>query len=72
MENQEIEQISLNNDEKLFISAIIRSSFFEKAMKKAYLHGIEFEQLEIDGDMDVDNVDDKHLPFYEWFVKHYV
>jgi hypothetical protein len=40
-------------------------------MKKAFMHGRNFEQLEADSDMGVVNVDDKHLPFYEWFAKHY-
>ena len=40
-------------------------------MKKAFIHGRKFLELETDSDMDVANVDDKHLPFHEWFAKHY-
>jgi hypothetical protein len=72
MENQEVEQKPLNSDEQLLISAVMRSAFFKKEMKKAFIHGREFEPLETDGDMDVANTDDKHLPFYEWFTKHYI
>lgn len=73
MENQEQEQKQKlkNSDEKLLISAVMRSAFFREEMKKAFMHGRKFEQLETDSDMDVANVDDKHLPFYEWFAKHY-
>lgn len=71
MENQEQEQKPKNSDEQLLISAVMRSAFFREEMKKAFMHGIKFEQLETDSDMDVANVDDKHLPFYEWFAKHY-
>ena len=52
-------------------TAVMRSAFFREEMKKAFTHGREFEQLETDSDMDVANFDDKHLPFYEWFAKHY-
>jgi hypothetical protein len=71
MENQEVEQKPLNSDEQLLISAVMRSAFFKKEMKKAFIHGIEFEQIETDGDMDVTNAEGKNLPFYEWFAKHY-
>lgn len=72
MENQEVEQNQLNSDEQLLISAVMRSAFFKKEMEKAFMHGIEFEHLDTNGcDMDVANVDEKHLPFYEWFAKHY-
>lgn len=71
MENQEQEQKPKNSDEQLLISAVMRSAFFREEMKKAFTHGREFEQLETDSDMDVANFDDKHLPFYEWFAKHY-
>lgn len=60
-----------SDDGKLNISVVMRSAFFREEMKKAFIHGINFEQLETDSDMDVANVDDKHLPFYEWFAKHY-
>lgn len=72
MENTELEQKSKNSDEQLLISAVMRSAFFREEMKKAFIHGRKFEELETDGDMNVANVDDKHLPFYEWFAKHYV
>ena len=71
MENTEVEQKPKNTDEQLLISAVMRSAFFREEMKKAFIHGRNFEQLETDSDMDVPNVDDKHLPFYEWFAKHY-
>ena len=71
MENQEQEQKPKNSDEQLLISAVMRSAFFREEMKKAFTHGREFEQLETDSDMDVANFDDKHLPFYEWFARHY-
>ena len=72
MENQEQEQKPKNSDEQLLISAVMRSAFFKKEMKKAFMHGREFEHLDTNGcEMDVTNVDDKHLPFYEWFAKHY-
>ena len=71
MENTEVEQKLKNSDEQLLISAVMRSAFFIEEMKKAFRHGINFEQLETESDMDVANVDDKHLPFYEWFAKHY-
>ena len=71
MENTEVEQKPKNTDEQLLISAVMRSAFFREEMKKAFNHGRNFEQLETDSDMDVPNVDDKHLPFYEWFEKHY-
>ncbi len=72
MENQEVEQKPKNSDEQLFISAVMRSAFFKNEMKRAYMHGIEFEKLETNGhELDVANVDDKHLPFYTWFTKHY-
>ena len=71
MENQEQEQKPKNSDEQLLISAVMRSAFFREEMKKAFMHGIYFEQLETDSDMDVANINDKHLPFYEWFAKHY-
>ncbi len=71
MENTELEQKPKNSDEQLLISAVMRSAFFREEMKKAFIHGRKFEQLESDSDMDVTNVDDKHLPFYEWFAKHY-
>jgi hypothetical protein len=67
MENIEIEHKLKNSDEQL----LMRSAFFRDEMKKAFMHGRNFEQLETDGDMDVDNLDDKHLPFYDWFSKHY-
>ena len=69
MENTELEQKPKNSDEQLLISAVMRSAFFREEMKKAFMHGRNFEQLETDNDMDV--VNDKHLPFYEWFAKHY-
>jgi hypothetical protein len=72
MENQEVEQKLLNSDEQLFISAIMRSDFFKNEMKKAFMQGIKFEQIETDGDMNVANINDKHLPFYEWFAKYYI
>lgn len=72
MENQEQEQKAKNSDEQLLISAVMRSAFFKKEMKKAFIHGREFEYLDTNVcEMDVANVDDKHLPFYEWFAKHY-
>lgn len=71
MGNIEVEQKPKNSDEQLLISAVMRSAFFTEEMKKAFMHGRKFEQLESDKDMDVSNVDDKHLPFYEWFAKHY-
>lgn len=71
MENQEQEQKPKNSDEQLLISAVMRSAFFREEMKKAFMHGRYFEQLETDSDMDVANINDKHLPFYEWFAKHY-
>ena len=71
MTNKELEQKHKNNNEQLFISAIINSVFFRKEMKKAFTHGIKFKQLETDGDINVNNVNDKYLPFYEWFAKHY-
>ena len=71
MENTEVEQKTKNSDEQLLISAVMRSAFFREEMKKAFTHGINFEQLETDSDMDVANVDDEHLPFYEWFAKYY-
>ncbi len=72
MKNQEVEQKPKNSDEQLLISAVMRSAFFKKEMKKAFMRGREFENLDTNGcEMDVDNVDDKHLPFYEWFTKHY-
>ena len=71
MENTELEQKPKNSDEQLIISAVMRSAFFKDEMKKAFMHGRNFEQLKTDSDMNVTNVDDKHLPFYEWFAKHY-
>ena len=71
MENTELEQKTKNIDEQLLISAVMRSGFFREEMKNAFMHGRNFEQLETDSDMDVANVDDKHLPFHEWFAKHY-
>lgn len=71
MENKESEQKHKNNNEQIFISAIINSVFFRKEMKKAFKHGFKFQQLETDGDMNINNANDKHLPFYEWFAKHY-
>ena len=71
MENDNEQQKLNNSDEQLLISAVMRSAFFREEMKKAFTHGREFEQLETDSDMDVANFDDKHLPFYEWFAKHY-
>ena len=71
MENTELEQKPKNSDEQLLISAVMRSAFFREEMKKAFIHGRKYEQLETDSDMDVAGVDDKHLPFYEWFAKHY-
>ena len=71
MENQEQEQKPKNSDEQLLISAVMRSAFFREEMKKAFIHGRKFEQLETDSDIDVANVEHKHLPFYEWFAKHY-
>lgn len=71
MGNTELEQKPKNSDEQLLISAVMRSAFFREEMKKAFMQGRNFEQLETDSDIDVANVDDKHLPFYEWFAKHY-
>lgn len=71
MENTELEQKPKNSDEQLIISAVMRSAFFKDEMKKAFMYGRNFEQLKTDSDMNVTNVDDKHLPFYEWFAKHY-
>jgi hypothetical protein len=71
MENQEVEQKPKNSDEQLLISAVMSSAFFREEMKRAFTHGRKFEQLETHSDMDVANVDEKHLPFYEWFAKHY-
>ena len=72
MENQEQEQKAKNSDEQLLISAVMHSAFFKKEMKKAFMHGKEFEYLDTNGcEMDVDNVEEKHLPFSEWFAKHY-
>ena len=71
MENPEVEQKPKTSDEQLLISAVMRSTFFREEMKKSFIHGRKFEQLETCSDMDVANVDDKYLPFYEWFAKHY-
>ena len=72
MENQEQKQKPKNSDEQLLISAVMHSVFFEKEMKKAFMHGRKFEHLDTNGcEMDVENVDDKHLPFHEWFAKYY-
>ena len=57
--------------EVLNIADVIRSAYFKEQMKMAFKHGREFEQIETDGDMDVTSVEDKNLPFYEWFAKHY-
>lgn len=72
MENKETEQID-KSDEQLFISAIVNSAFFKNEMKHAFIHGRNYEQLDTNGcDIDVNNVEDKHLPFSEWFAKHYI
>ena len=71
MNKEEQEQKAKNSDEQLLISAVMRSAFFKKEMKKAFMHGKEFEYLDTNGEMDVNNVEGKHLPFYEWFAKHY-
>ena len=71
-ENQEQERKPENTDEQLFLSCVRRSAFFKQELLKAFKHGREFEHLDTNGcEMDVTNVDDKHLPFYEWFAKHY-
>ena len=57
--------------EVLNIADVMRSAYFKEQMKMAFKHGREFEQIETDGDMDVTNTEDKNLPFYEWFAKHY-
>lgn len=72
MKNQEQEQKPKNSDDQLLISAVMRSTFFKEEMKKAFMHGREFEHLDTNGcELDVTNVDDKHLPFNDWFAKYY-
>jgi len=48
---------------------IEKTNFFTEQMLKAFKHGIEYEYLETDGE--TLNLDDKNLPFYEWFAKYY-
>lgn len=57
--------------EVLNIADVMRSAYFKEQMKMAFKHGMVFEQIETDGDMNVANAEDKNLPFYEWFARHY-
>lgn len=60
-----------NNDQQLLLSVFMRTVWFRNQMKKAFKHGYVFEQIQDSVDINVNNIDDKHLPFYEWFAKHY-
>lgn len=70
-ENQEQQRQPKNTDEQLFLSCVRRSAFFKQELLKAFNHGREFEQIESKCEIDYSNKDDKYLPFYEWFAKHY-
>lgn len=64
-------EIESSETEVLDINDIKHSPYFKAQMLKAYKHGIEFEPLECDGDMDITNTKDENLSFYEWFAKYY-
>ena len=70
--NQEQQRQSENTDEQLFLSCVRRSAFFKQELIKAFKHGREFEQIESKSEIDYSNKEDKYLPFYEWFARHYV
>ena len=70
--NKETENLNNLTDEQLFIACVRCSAYFKQQMLIAYKHGIEFEQLEYNEcDVDINKIDDKNLPFYEWFALHY-
>lgn len=70
--DKETENLNNLTDEQLFIACVRRSAYFEQQMLIAYKHGIEFEQLDDGYDVEISKVDDKNLPFYEWFALHYI
>lgn len=67
----ETEKETEKETEVLNIADVIHSTYFKEQMKIAFKHGREFEQIETDGEMNVAIAEDKNLPFYEWFAKHY-
>ena len=58
------------NDINLIINAVKQTDWFRNEMLRAFKHGIEFEQLDHEGgEKNLNEVDIKHYPFYEWFYK---
>jgi len=47
------------------------SSQFRKNMLAAFRHGRDFEPSQSNDDFNPDETEGIHLPFSEWFVKHY-
>lgn len=48
-----------------------KNNHFKEQMYKAFKHGLEYENFEHDGDLNITKIEDKYLPFNEWFIKHY-
>ena len=69
--NNEIENIKDFQDEQIFVNLINRSPFFRDAMLKSFRHGMEYEHLKSETEIDYEKTEEKHLPFSEWFVRHY-
>ena len=71
MKNEQEKTTEQTNEDSL-VRDITQSKFFENEMKRAFLAGHRFEILNTNGaDIDPSTLEDKNLPFYEWFIRKY-